>query len=159
MLSGKWQNPHPDRCLVCSTTSQNTLEGINKLRHQLSGSTTGPNMGYDKFITKKRKKGEKEGSTQTTGFARLLQSSSLSSAGRRQTLQTRVLFPDPSHASHELFSRSSPALFSSTAALNSSKDQLVQLCSINAHLNLKTFFQQRSPLVPRPEVSLECPGY
>ena len=33
------------------------------------------------------------------------------------------------------------------------------LCPINAHLNLKTLFQQRSLLLLRPEISLDCTGY
>lgn len=114
----------------------------------LPGYHVSPKVGQDKFITQTRKTGKVEGRSQTTCFAGLRRAiaPALLVEGRHSR---QFLFSDPSHASHKLLSR----------ALNSLKDWLVHLCSINAHLNLKTLFKQRSPLLLRSEVSLECSEY
>lgn len=63
----------PMAALVHSTTSQNILEDTKQCRHQLDWSKhqLSPNIGQDKVITKKTKKGKKERSNQTTCFAYL----------------------------------------------------------------------------------------
>lgn len=65
----------------------------------------------------------------------------------------------PTKAAHKFLRCPSPALYSSPEPWILQKAGWSYLCPINAHLNLKTLFQQRSLLLLRPEISLDCTGY
>lgn len=155
----QWKDQHPDCCLGFSTTGQNILEtlkdaGTNSLQSQ-SAQTSGRPSSWPK----KGRKGKREGSHPATSFAGLRAAAWAPLAeGRPSAHQDSYPLP-PTKAAHKFLRCPSPALYSSPEPWILQKAGWSYLCPINAHLNLKTLFQQRSLLLLRPEISLDCTGY
>lgn len=161
ITAGRWAHRQPDCRLGSSTLSQNTLEDVRQCRHQLHWRTSSAQTSDRTSSFPKKGKSKEEESKKPPAWL-VLEEQQPQLCEKWPILPTGARisrpFPRSSQASQTLLS-SFIFLFIFYKSLEFFKRPLVHPCPINAHLNLKTSFQQSSPLLPRSEVSLECAGF